>query len=53
MDEGKRQYTDRIEQRKLSRCEPEGLEGVLPDWITNLKNYFEKDTIANNPSSHN
>ena len=53
MNESRRQYTDRIEQRKLSRCEFEGLEGVLPEWITNLKNYFEKNTIANNPPYHN
>ena len=53
MNESKRQYTDRIEQRKLSRGEPESVDGVLPEWLTNLKNYFEKDTIANNPSYHN
>ncbi len=51
MNESKRQYTDRIEQRKLPRCEPESAEGVLPEWITNLKNYFEKDTIRNNTYS--
>ena len=53
MNESKRQYTDRIEQRKLLRCELEDLDDVLPEWITNLKNYFEKNTIANNPSYHN
>ena len=45
MNESKRQYTDRIEQRKLSRCEPESVEGVLPIWIINLKNYFEKGHV--------
>jgi len=52
MNEGKRQYTDRIEQGKLSRCEPESLDIVLPEWIANLKNYFEKDTLVNNSSYH-
>ena len=52
MNENERQYTDRIEQGKLSRCEPESLSYFLPEWITNLKNYFEKDTISNNPSYH-
>ena len=52
MNESKRQYTNRIEQRKLSRCEPESLDGVLPEWVANLKNYFEKETIANNSSYH-
>ena len=52
MNESKRQYTDRIEQRKLSRCEPESVDGVLPEWLTNLKNYFEKDTIENNSTPH-
>ena len=52
MNKSKEQYTDRIEQRKLSRCEPESIDSVLPEWITNLKNYFEKDTIRNNTYSH-
>ena len=52
MNENERQYTDRIEQGKLSRCESESLDGITPEWITNLKNYFEKDTIANNSSYH-
>ena len=46
MDERKKQYTDRIEQRKLSRCEPESLDCILPEWITNLKNYFEKGHVG-------
>ena len=53
MNEGKRQYTDRIEQKKLSRHELESLDDILPEWITNLKSYFKKDTIRNNPSYHN
>ena len=52
MNESKRQYTDRIELRKLSRYELESLDDVLPEWITNLKSYFKKDTIANNTYYH-
>ena len=45
MNENEKQYTDRIEQRKLSRCEPESLDGILPEWVVNLKNYFEKGHV--------
>ncbi len=45
MNENERQYTDRIEQGKLSRCEPESLDGITPEWITNLKSYFEKGHV--------
>ena len=52
MNESERQYTDRIEQRKLSRCKLESFNCDSPEWIINLKNYFEKDTIRDNYSSH-
>jgi len=45
MNESERQYRDRIEQRKFSRCESESLDGILPEWVINLKNYFEKGHV--------
>ncbi len=52
MNEDERQYTDRIEYRKVSGYGTESLSYVLPKWIVNLKNYFEKDTLVNNSSYH-
>ena len=52
MNEDARQYTDRIEYGKVLSSENKSLIYDLPEWITNLKNYFEKDTIRDNDSSH-
>lgn len=52
MNEDARQYTDRIEYRNVLEHEVESLNYDSPEWIINLKNYFEKDTIRDKYSSH-
>ena len=52
MNEDTRQYADRIEYRNVLGHEVESFNCDSPEWIINLKNYFEKDTIRDNYSSH-
>ena len=52
MNEDARQYTNRIEHRNILGPEAESLSYDSPEWIINLKNYFEKDTTRDNHSSH-
>ena len=52
MNEDIRQYANRIEYRNVLEHEVESLNYDSPEWIINLKNYFEKDTIRDNYSSH-
>ena len=52
MNEDRRQYTDRIEYRNVVEHKVEGLNYDSPEWIINLRNYFEKETIRDDYSSH-
>ena len=43
MNENRNQYSERIKYENISRHESKTLEYLLPEWIVNLKNYFEKE----------
>jgi len=45
MNEYKRQYSERIEQEEVPRYKTKSLDRLLPEWIINLQNYFEKGTV--------
>ena len=47
MHEDNRQYLDRIEHGRVPRYETKSLDYLLPEWIINLKNYFEKKPDSN------
>jgi hypothetical protein len=42
MDENKNQYSDRIRYENVLKGGFKSLDCLLPEWIMNLKNYFEK-----------
>lgn len=42
MNERKRQYSDRIKYETSPKYDAKSLDCLLPEWIMNLKNYFEK-----------
>ncbi len=42
MNEYKRQYTERVRYENIPRYEIQNVDYLLPEWITNLKNYFKK-----------
>lgn len=42
MNESKKQYSEGIKYENIPRHESKSLEYLLPEWITNLKNYFER-----------
>jgi len=42
MNEGKRQYSERRKYESSLRYEMQNVDYLLPEWITNLKNYFKK-----------
>ena len=42
MNEKKRQYSSRTEYESIPKHESKSLDCLLPEWIINLKNYFEK-----------
>lgn len=42
MNEDKKQYSSRIEYESEPKYESKSLDYLLPEWIMNLKNYFEK-----------
>jgi len=42
MDETKKQYSERTKYDNISRYATKSLEYLLPEWIMNLKYYFEK-----------
>ena len=52
MNDKEKQYADRTKYGKVSRYEAKGLDLDLPEWIINLKNYFEKDAAQKNFYSH-
>ena len=52
MDEEERQYMDRIEHRDVMEYEIDNLSYGLPEWIKNLKTYFEKKAIQDDYASH-
>ena len=42
MDKIERQYSDRMEYESIPEYQAKSLDYLLPEWITNLKNYFGK-----------
>ena len=42
MDKIEKQYSDRIEYENIQRRKTKSLDYLLPEWIMNLKNYFER-----------
>jgi len=43
MNESKKQYSEGIKYENIPRHESKSLDYILPEWITNLKNYFKKE----------
>jgi hypothetical protein len=52
MYEDKKQYSNRTEYESIPKYEPKSLDYLLPEWITNLKNYFEKKPDNDYSSSY-
>ncbi len=42
MDRIKEQYSDKREREYVSQDQPGDLEQLLPEWIADLKDYFER-----------
>jgi hypothetical protein len=42
MDEDKNQYSERTGYENILKGRSKSLDYLLPEWIANLKNYFEK-----------
>ncbi len=52
MNEKKRQYSGRTEYESIPKYESKSLDDLLPEWITNLKNYFEKRPDSDYPTDY-
>jgi len=52
MNKDKEQYSSRIEYESVPRYQSKSLDYLLPEWITNLKNYFEKRPDSDYPTDY-